>query len=223
MAKVHKTYRLDADLVAQVEAWAQAHGTNQGEAMAQLLSRGLDRCSTANERRGNGEGTQDEPKSDAPRSPSEARESSARTTSEQRESGARSKDEAREQSDLVAVLRGNVADLRGQVTTLTAQLAAKDEQISGLMEQASSLMAIVGNAQALQGVAEQRALMAERHDQEDALDVSDLEAEPQEAAGGRESDGIDQEGQEPADVAQEAAHEPMRRGLRAWLADVFGI
>lgn len=210
MAKVHKTYRLDADLVAQVEAWAQAHGTNQGEAMAQLLSRGLDRCSTANERRGNGEGNQDEPESNTPRSPSEARESSAR-----------SKDEAREQSDLVAVLRGNVADLRGQVTTLTAQLAAKDEQISGLMEQASSLMAIVGNAQALQGVAEQRALMAESRDQEDALDVSDLEAEPQEAAGGHESDGIDQEGQETANVAQEAAHE-RGTGFLAAIARWFG-
>lgn len=214
MAKVHKTYRLDADLVAQVEAWAQAHGTNQGEAMAQLLSRGLDRCSTANELRANSE-------SDTPRSPSEARESSARTTSEPRESDARSESEVREQSDLVAVLRGNVADLRGQVTTLTAQLAAKDEQISGLMEQASSLMAIVGNAQALQGVAEQRALMAESRDQEDALDVSDLEAEPQEAAGGHESDGIDQEGQKPADVAQEAAHE-RGTGFLAAIARWFG-
>lgn len=41
MAKVHKTYRLDADLVAQVEQWASDHGITQGEAMAQLLSRGL--------------------------------------------------------------------------------------------------------------------------------------------------------------------------------------
>lgn len=42
MAKVHKTYRLDADLVAQVEQWASDHGITQGEAMAQLLSRGLE-------------------------------------------------------------------------------------------------------------------------------------------------------------------------------------
>lgn len=205
MAKVHKTYRLDADLVAQVEAWAQAHGTNQGEAMAQLLSRGLDRCSTANERRGNGEGNQDEPESDAPRSPSEARESSARSESE-----------VREQSDLVAVLRGNVADLRGQVTTLTAQLAAKDEQISGLM-------ALAGRAQALQAAEAARSLDAGRDTDLEAEAVTDLEAEPQEATGGHESDGIDQEDQGAANVAQEAAHEPTRRGLRSWLRDLFGI
>lgn len=204
MAKVHKTYRLDADLVAQVEAWAQAHGTNQGEAMAQLLSRGLDRCSTANERRGNGEGNQDEPKSDAPRSPSEARESSARSESE-----------VREQSDLVAVLRGNVADLRGQVTTLTAQLAAKDEQISGLM-------ALAGRAQALQAAEAARSLDAGKDTDLEAEAVTTDEAEPQEAAGGAETVALDLEDIGGEDGPQNAPQRPTG-GLRSWLRDLFGI
>lgn len=182
MAKVHKTYRLDADLVAQVEAWARENGTNQGEAMARLLARGLV------------------------------------------DHGARDQvDEPNGSADLVAVLRGNVTDLRAQVATLTAQVESKDEQIRGLMEQAAALTSIAGNAQALQGVAEQRALMAEQHDQEDALDVVDGEASPQEPTGGHGSGEADLE---PADVEsgpQEPAHEPTRRGLRAWLADVFGI
>lgn len=180
MAKVHKTYRLDADLVAQVEAWAQAHGTNQGEAMAQLLSRGLV--------------DQDE----------------------RPDLGGADQDEQAPGADLVAVLRGNVADLRGQVNTLTAQLAAKDEQISGLM-------ALAGRAQALQAAEAARSLDAGKDTDLEAEAVTTDEAEPQEAAEAHDNDGIDQEGQEAADVAQEAAHEPTRRGLRAWLADVFGI
>lgn len=182
MAKTHRNYRLDADLVAQVEAWAQAHGTNNSDAVAQLLSRGLvdqDEQPDLDER------DQDQ-------------------------------DEQTPGADLVAVLRGNVADLRGQVTTLTAQLAAKDEQISGLM-------ALAGRAQALQAAEAARSLDAGKDTDLEAEAVTTDEAEPQEAAGAHESDGIDQEGQEPADVAQEPAHEPTRRGLRSWLRDLFGI
>lgn len=179
MAKTHRNYRLDADLVAQVEAWAQAHGTNNSDAVAQLLSRGLV--------------DQDE----------------------QPDLDERDQDEQAPGADLVAVLRGNVADLRGQVTTLTAQLAAKDEQISGLM-------ALAGRAQALQAAEAARSLDAGKDTDLEAEAVTTDEAEPQEAAGGAETAALDLEDTGGEDGPQNVPQRPTG-GLRSWLRDLFGI
>lgn len=40
--KVHKSYRLEAELVGRIEAWAEENGTTQAEAVATLLAAALD-------------------------------------------------------------------------------------------------------------------------------------------------------------------------------------
>lgn len=42
MATVHKGYRLDVDFVARLDAWAEAHGMNQADAVRHLLAAALD-------------------------------------------------------------------------------------------------------------------------------------------------------------------------------------
>ena len=41
MAMVHRGYRLDAELVAQIAAWAEDHGTTEAEAVRTLLAQAL--------------------------------------------------------------------------------------------------------------------------------------------------------------------------------------
>ena len=41
MATVHRSYRLEAGLLAQVETWAAENGMRSSEAVAALLERGL--------------------------------------------------------------------------------------------------------------------------------------------------------------------------------------
>lgn len=42
MATVHKGYRLDVELVERIDAWAEAHGMTQAEAVRTLLTTALD-------------------------------------------------------------------------------------------------------------------------------------------------------------------------------------
>lgn len=42
MAKVHRSYRLEAETVERVAAWAEAHGASVTQAMEDLLARGLE-------------------------------------------------------------------------------------------------------------------------------------------------------------------------------------
>lgn len=42
MATVHKGYRLDVELVARIDEWAEAHDMNQADAVRQLLAVALD-------------------------------------------------------------------------------------------------------------------------------------------------------------------------------------
>lgn len=47
MATVHKTFRLDAELVERMGAWAEAEGLRQGEAVGRLITLGLEAVETA--------------------------------------------------------------------------------------------------------------------------------------------------------------------------------
>lgn len=47
MATVHKTFRLDAELVERMSAWATAEGLKQGEAVSRLITMGLDTAELA--------------------------------------------------------------------------------------------------------------------------------------------------------------------------------
>ena len=132
MPKVHKTLRLEAELAAAVDAYAEAHGMRAGAAFESLLRAGLDAAEN---------GT---------REPSEPREA----TQEAAEDSNRPETRVDELRAVCEVLRASNADLRLTVSTLTAQLAVKDEQIQTAHE-------LVDQAHKLQAAQIQRALPAE--------------------------------------------------------------
>lgn len=120
MATVHKGYRLDVELVDRLDAWAEAHGMTQAEAVRKLLAAALEDT---------GEGA--------------AR--STHTPGEEREggTGAATTQPPTADADTRAMLGEHIRDLRATVATLTAQVAEKDAQIHRLAD-------IADHAQALQ-------------------------------------------------------------------------
>ena len=126
MATVHKGYRLDVELVERLDAWAEAHGMTQAEAVRKLLASAL-------------EDTSEDHEKEATRS--------ARTQG-QGGDGANLPnwevdDATTADADTRAMLGEHIRDLRATVATLTAQVAEKDAQIHRLAD-------IADHAQALQ-------------------------------------------------------------------------
>ena len=105
MATVHKSIRLDADLMGRVQAHADTHGMRFSEAVASLLDRGLSAVS---------EGTTQ----------------AAERPTEGRQDGERAETHTEDLRAVCEVLRASNADLRAEVSHLWAQLATKDEQIT---------------------------------------------------------------------------------------------
>lgn len=115
MATVHKGYRLDVELVERLDAWAEAHGMTQAEAVRKLLASALEDASEDHEK----EATR-----------------SARTQG-QEANGATTAD-----ADTRAMLGEHIRDLRATVSTLTAQVAEKDAQIRRLADIADHAQAL---------------------------------------------------------------------------------
>jgi len=114
MATVHKGYRLDVELVERLDAWAEAHGMTQAEAVRTLLAAGLE---------DDGEGQEVE---------------DVRSTHTQgQEDGAGTAD-----AETRAMLGEHIRDLRATVSTLTAQVAEKDAQIHRLADIADHAQAL---------------------------------------------------------------------------------
>lgn len=112
MATVHKGYRLDVGLVERLDAWAEAHGMTQAEAVRRLLEAGL-------EDGGEGqEGQEAEGQEDA---------GSPTPTAD---------------ADTRAMLGEHIRDLRATISTLTAQVAEKDAQIRRLADIADHAQAL---------------------------------------------------------------------------------
>lgn len=132
MTKVHKTLRLDADLSAAIDVYAEAHGMRAGSAFEALLRAGLEAEEVSAQR------------------PSERRERPQEATG----GGERVETHTSDLQAVVDVLRASNADLRLTVSTLTAQLATKDQQIQTAHE-------LVDQAHKLQAAQIQRALPAE--------------------------------------------------------------
>lgn len=103
MAKLHKTYRIEAGIVEAVESYARGAGISNGEAVERLLSAGLSAGgdSAGADQRAT-EAAQDAGRGEVP--PTDLRA-------------------------VCDVLRASNADLRAEVSRLWAQLATKDEQI----------------------------------------------------------------------------------------------
>lgn len=109
MAKVHKSYRLEAETVERVAAWAEEHGTTTTQAMEELLAAALD-----------GTGRKDG------------------ATTEEAEELRRElhtlKAEAEAWHEQRDILREYLATTKESLSTLTAQVAEKDRQIARLQD-----------------------------------------------------------------------------------------
>ena len=109
MAKVHKSYRLEAETVERVAAWAEEHGTSTTQAMEELLGAALD-------------GT--ERQDGATTEEAEELQRKVSTLTAQAEAWHEQK----------AMLGDHIATLKEQTYTLTAQVAEKDRQIARLQD-----------------------------------------------------------------------------------------
>lgn len=109
MAKVHKSYRLEAETVERVAAWAEEHGTSTTQAMEELLGAALD-------------GT--ERQDGATTEEAEELQRKVSTLTAQAEAWHEQR----------TMLGDNLRDLRQTVSTLTAQVAEKDRQIERLQD-----------------------------------------------------------------------------------------
>lgn len=112
MATVHKGYRLDVELVERLDAWAEAHGMTQAEAVRALLAAGLEDAEPSQE----GEEAEGREGGGAPTPTADA--------------------------DIRAMLGEHIRDLRATVSTLTAQVAEKDAQIRRLADIADHAQAL---------------------------------------------------------------------------------
>lgn len=129
MATVHKGYRLDVELVERLDAWAEAHGMTQAEAVRKLLAAALEDADKGHE------GEED-----------------ARSTHSQGQEGGEDAPTPTAGADTLAMLGDHIRDMRATISTLTAQVAAKDEQIQRLAD-------IADHAQALQAAQAQTQLL----------------------------------------------------------------
>jgi len=113
MATVHKGYRLDVGLVERLDAWAEAHGMTQAEAVRILLSTALEDGGEGQEEEGHSHEAEDAP---TPQPTADA--------------------------DTRAMLGEHIRDLRATISTLTAQVAEKDAQIHRLADIADHAQAL---------------------------------------------------------------------------------
>lgn len=120
MAKLHRTYRLEADIVADLEAFADENGITKAEAIENLLRAALDSSSTA----------QDE------RTPSEPREDHSADTA--------LVDVLRGN---VTDLRAQVATLTNQIAAKDEQISQLMEQAGALMKITGNAQALQGAAE----------------------------------------------------------------------------
>ena len=137
MATVHKGYRLDTGLVERLDAWAEAHGMTQAEAVRALLAAGLE---DAGEGRGKGDvrSTHTQGQEDGGANLHSGEVGGTTTTTADAETR--------------AMLGEHIRDLRATISTLTAQVAEKDAQIRRLAD-------IADHAQALQAAQAQTQLL----------------------------------------------------------------
>lgn len=115
MAKVHKSYRIEADIADRVAAWAAEHGTSITQAVEDLLTCAMDEESARD--------TEDTATT-ATASGEDVRELLRQidTLTAQAETWQEQK----------AMLGEHILDLRSTVSNLTAQVAEKDRQIERL-------------------------------------------------------------------------------------------
>lgn len=135
MATVHKGYRLDVELVERLDAWAEAHGMTQAEAVRTLLAAGLEDA---------GEGQEEE---GVHSTHTQGQGSDGENLPNWEVDGATTAD-----ADTRAMLGEHIRDLRATISTLTAQVAEKDAQIRRLAD-------IADHAQALQAAQAQTQLL----------------------------------------------------------------
>ncbi|MGN8690221.1 hypothetical protein ACTND8_09985 [Atopobiaceae bacterium HCP3S3_F7] len=139
MATVHKGYRLDVELVGRLDAWAEAHGMTQAEAVRTLLAAGLEDA---------GEGQEEEGvRSTHTQGQGQGQGSDGATLPNWQGKGATTAD-----ADARAMLGEHIRDLQAAISTLTAQVAEKDAQIRRLSD-------IADHAQALQAAQAQTQLL----------------------------------------------------------------
>lgn len=136
MATVHKGYRLDVELVGRLDAWAEAHGMTQAEAVRTLLAAGLEDAG----------GGQEEEGARSTHAQGQGQGSGANLPNWQGK-GATTAD-----ADARAMLGEHIRDLQAAISTLTAQVAEKDAQIRRLSD-------IADHAQALQAAQAQTQLL----------------------------------------------------------------
>lgn len=104
VAKLHKSYRLEAEIVERMEAWADEHGMTITQGVETLLTRAMDEDRAATD-------------TDGMRRELNSLRAQADTWHEQK-----------------AILGDNLRDLRATVSTLTAQVNEKDKQIERLQD-----------------------------------------------------------------------------------------
>ena len=114
MATIHKGYRLDVELVERLDAWAEAHGMTQAEAVRTLLAAGLEDAGQEEKEAGGQEGEGHAEDAPTPTADAETR----------------------------AMLGEHIRDLRATISTLTAQVAEKDAQIHRLADIADHAQAL---------------------------------------------------------------------------------
>lgn len=135
MATVHKGYRLDVELVERLDAWAEAHGMTQAEAVRKLLASAL-------------EDTSEDHEKEATRSArTQGQGGDGANLPNWEVDGATAAD-----ADTRAMLGEHIRDLRATISTLTAQVSEKDAQIRRLAD-------IADHAQALQAAQAQTQLL----------------------------------------------------------------
>lgn len=115
MGTVHRSYRLDEELVARVNEWAEAHGGSEVEAVRSLLALAL-----------------------AEDGPSDGADTATSDHDGEAEELRRElhtlKAEAEAWHDQRAMLGDHIRDLRETVSTLKAETNAKNEQIARLQD-----------------------------------------------------------------------------------------
>ena len=111
MPKVHKSYRLEAETVEKVKAWAEEHGETVTQAVEALLTRATDEERAEREDRQTAEAVADM------RRELETLRAQAEAWHDQR-----------------AMLGDHITTLKEQTYTLTAQVKEKDRQIARLQD-----------------------------------------------------------------------------------------
>lgn len=104
MAKLHKSYRLEAEIVERMEAWADEHGMTITQGVETLLTRAMDEDRAATD-------------TDGMRRELSSLQAQAEAWHDQR-----------------AMLGDHITTLKEQTYTLTAQVAEKDRQIARLQD-----------------------------------------------------------------------------------------